>query len=80
MRAPSSRSPPVPVRPPVAAQRPPPPRSPRVVERPLLNPPQVIQMPAQQANDQRAVGEEQPQRDENIRRLIREEMAIPRPL
>ena len=37
-------------------------------------------MPAQQANDQRAVGEEQPQRDENIRRLIREEMAIARPL
>ena len=54
--------------------------SPRVVESPLLNPPQNIQMPAQQANVQRVVGEEEPQREEILRRIIREEMAIARPL
>ena len=83
-RAPSSRSPQVPVRSPVASpqpvQRPPPTRSPRVVESPLLNPPQDIQMPAQQASVQGAVGEEQHQRDERLRRLSREEMAMARPL
>ena len=46
----------------------------------MLNPPQDIQMPAQQASVQGAVGEEQHQRDENLRRLIREEMAMARPL
>ena len=37
-------------------------------------------MPAQQASVQGAVGEEQHQRDERLRRLFREEMAMARPL
>ena len=57
------------------AQRPPP-VSPRVVVNPVFNP--NIQMPAQQANGQGIVGEEIPQREEMLRRIIREEMAIAR--
>ena len=64
-RVPASRSPQVLLRSPRPAQRPPPPLSPRVVESPLLNP--NIQRPAQQANVQRVVGEEEPQREEILR-------------
>ena len=37
-------------------------------------------MPVQQASVQGAVGEEQHQRDDRLRRLSREEMAMDRPL
>ena len=83
-RAPPRLSPQVPVRPPGAPpqppqrpppppperppppppERPPPPRSPIVVERPLPNPPPGG-----------AVGEEPSQGEENLRRIVREELA-----